>query len=780
MQYTVAVRALCEFTAKAGDLDLRFTPSPSAQEGQAGHLAVTTRRAAGYQREVALEGEHQGLRVRGRADGWDPVRRRLEEIKTHRGDLARQPANHRALHWAQARVYGWLMCQSQQLDGLELALVYYDITTQQETVFEAWHAADELRAFFESRCELFLAWARQEVAHRDRRDAWLAALAFPLPAFRPGQRELAHAVYRAAVGGRSLMAQAPTGIGKTLGTLFPLLKAAPGQKLDKLFFLAAKTPGRQLALDALRQLDPPGTAAGPAGLRMLEITARDKTCEHPDKACHGESCPLAQGFYDRLAGARAQAVAAGALDGPALRDVALAHRVCPYYLGQEMVRWADVVVADYNYFFDASALLFALAQAQEWQVGVLVDEAHNLVERGRQMYTAHLDPAALRAVRRSAPPALKRPLERLARSWSELARGQSEPYTVHEVLPERWLGALQQAGAAIADHLAAAPQEPGGALADFYFDLLAVLRLAESFGEHSVFEVTLRPGRSGRAEAVAGIRNLVPAPFIGPRLAAAGTATLFSATLTPTAYYCDMLGLPAGTPQVDVPAPFAPEQLAVRLATRISTRWADRARSVAPIAQLIAAQWRERPGNYLAFFSSFDYLHSVSAALRESAPEVPVWEQSRSMSEAERTAFLARFEPGGAGVGFAVLGGSFGEGVDLPGDRLIGAFVATLGLPQVNPVNEQLRARLQRSFGAGYDYTYLYPGLRKVVQAAGRVIRTRQDQGVLWLIDDRFAQPGVRALLPAWWHVQSGATRSPSVAAGTAREAVSSCEPSSK
>ena len=198
-------------------------------------------------------------------------------------------------------------------------------------------------------------------------------------------------------------------------------------------------------------------------------------------------------------------------------------------------------------------------------------------------------------------------------------------------------------------------------------------------------------------------------------------------------------------------------QLQVHVAGTISTRYQHRKASVGPIAGLIARQYREQAGNYLAFFSSFDYLDQVAAELAEHYPDGPSWRQERRMSEAERQAFLDRFAPGGAGVGFAVLGGAFGEGVDLPGDRLIGAFVATLGLPQVNPVNEQLRERMQKLFGAGYDYTYLYPGIQKVVQAAGRVIRTESDRGVVWLIDDRFAQPGIRALMPAWWELDAPA-----------------------
>jgi len=249
------------------------------------------------------------------------------------------------------------------------------------------------------------------------------------------------------------------------------------------------------------------------------------------------------------------------------------------------------------------------------------------------------------------------------------------------------------------------------------------------------------------------IRNVVPAPFLGPRFAASHSSTLFSGTLGTWQYCTDTLGLPADTAWVEVDSPFTASQLDVHVAKGISTRYQARAASVQPIAELIARQFHERPGNYLAFFSSFDYMDQVAGALAKLEPGVTAWRQERRMSETARQGFIDRFAIGGAGVGFAVLGGAFGEGVDLPGERLIGAFVATLGLPQVNPVNEQLRERMQTLFGAGYDYTYLYPGIQKVVQAAGRVIRTEQDRGVVWLIDDRFAQPGIRALMPAWWEL---------------------------
>lgn len=746
MQYHVAVRALCEFTAKRGDLDLRFTPTPSALEGMAGHLFVASQRGENYETEIGLRGEFESLVVRGRADGYDPDRNRLEEIKTHKGDLAKQPANHRALHWAQAKVYGWLLCQARGLETIDLALVYFDIASQQETTFVETHGADSLREFFEASCRDFLAWSGQEMEHRQARDAALAALAFPHPTYRTGQRELAEAVYKGAATGRCVLAQAPTGIGKTVATLFGMLKAASPHALDKVFFLTAKTTGRQLALDGAAQLQAPR-------LRVLELTARDKACEHRDKACHGDSCPLARGFYDRLPAARAECVQqGGSLETAAVRRIALQHGVCPYYLSQELARWADVVVGDYNYFFDGSAMLHAMTQAGEWRVGVLADESHNLVERARSMYSASLHQASLRAVKSMAPGAIRKELDKVGRAFTAMRKAQDEG--VLDEPPKILVTALKQAGAALEAHFAeSAHGAAPGPLQDFFFEVLGFLRLADSFGSHSVLELAEEAAPHGKSALTVRIQNLVPAPFLKPRFAAARSVTLFSATLNPPRYYRDMLGLPEDTAWIDVESPFSAEQLKVNVVRSISTRFPDRQRSAEPIARLIAGQFQAQAGNYLAFFSSFDYLDLVATEFTRMHPEVPTWLQSRGMGERDRTAFLERFVPGGAGVGFAVLGGSFGEGIDLRGDRLVGAFVATLGLPQVNPRNEQLKACLEETFGAGYDYTYLYPGIQKVVQAAGRVIRTQEDKGVVYLIDDRFARPAVRDLLPAWWGV---------------------------
>lgn len=783
--YTIAVRALCEFGARRGDLDLRFTPAPSAREGIAGHAWVRSQRGAGYRTEVPLSGEFCHLRVRGRADGYDPARKRLEEIKTYRGELRHMPENHRHLHWAQALTYAHLICEQQGLARIEVALVYFNIATKRETVLAETREAAELRQHFETLCASFLAWSEQELAHRARRDAALARLQFPYPDFRPGQRPLAVAVYNAARAGLCLGAQAPTGIGKTIGTLFPLLKAAPAQGLDKIFFLTAKTPGRALALQALERIE--AAQDTPAALRVLELQARDKACEHPDKACHGDSCPLAKGFYDRLPEARAEALRDARLDRGALHAVAARHEVCPYYLGQDLMRWCDVAVGDFNYYFDLHAPLYRLAQDYEWRVGVLVDEAHNLLERARGMYTAQLHRSQLSAARREASAAARRALDVVARRWSALSAGQAQAYAVRDELPEPFIAALQRAVGVLSDEQDANPRSADGALLRFYFDALHFLQLAELYDRaHSVWDLSLPEAPAGaatrgqalgqtpgqtygqthgqthrqthertRGQSTLCIRNLIPAPFLIERFAAAHTCTLFSATLTPWNYYVDTLGLPGQAAWTSVESPFQAEQLQVYVARHISTRYRHRQASLAPLVQLMAQQYGTRPGNYLAFVSSFEYLGQLASLLRKLHPHVPVWEQAPSMNEAERHAFLENFTDHGRGIGFAVLGGAFAEGVDLPGRRLIGAFIATLGLPQVNPVNEEIMRRMDAAFGRGYDYAYLYPGLRKVVQAAGRVIRGQDDQGVLYLIDDRYERGKVRGLLPRWWRIAS-------------------------
>ncbi|MGP1716039.1 MAG: ATP-dependent DNA helicase [Methylophilus sp.] len=744
------MRTLCELTAKTGSLDQRFTPSPTAIEGMLGHLAVTARREHYYQTEISLTGEYQNIFVRGRADGYDPELNQLEEVKTYKGHLDRMPENHRLLHWAQAKVYAHLMCVEKALSAINVALVYYNVTSKEETLLVEEYPAASLQAFFESLCAKLQVWADQELAHRANRNKELSKLDFPYPEFRTGQRVLAESVYKSAMKQRHQLIQATTGIGKTLGTIFPLLKAMPEAKLDKVFFLTAKSSGRALGLNAIRTVHKSNPALH---IRTLELTSREKSCEHPDKSCHGESCPLANGFYDRLPNARNEALKQHMMDKSTLRKVALKHQVCPYYLSQDLANWSDVVVGDYNYYFDLYALLYAGTVLNEWKVSVLVDEAHNMIERSRKMYSAELNYGAFNDMLAHAPKSLKSVLEKLNISWVVLNRSQTVRYEVYPYIPEEFEEQLQRVISRITDYLAEYPTFNDAKVLNFYFDALQFATLAESFGEHSLFDITKTEASVGlfQQDATLCIRNVVPAKYLNTRFKAANSNTLFSATLSPSSFFNDMLGLPENTSFLDVESPFAATQLKVKVAKHISTRFKERHSSHEPIVHLVARQFIERPGNYILFLSSFDYLSDVQSLFTRSYPNIPTRAQSRIMSETDKEQFVNDFTLTSEVIAFAVLGGSFGEAIDLTGDRLIGAFIATLGLPQINDVNEQMRLRMEKIFGLGYEYTYLYPGLQKVVQAAGRVIRTTDDIGVIHLMDDRYHQSKIKKLLPKWW-----------------------------
>lgn len=749
----VSVKTLAEFAAKSGSLDRRFTPSPTAQEGIAGHQEVVLRRPPHYQKEMSLTIQYEGLLIRGRADGYDSEAHCLEEIKTFYGDFEKLPDNHRQLHWAQARLYGWMYCRQYQRNGITLALIYFDLHNQREYRVEEHFTLPELVAYGEDLAEVYWQWQQQINARQQQLSQWIDELAFPYGSFRSAQRQMAESVYKAAATGRVLLAEAPTGTGKTLASIFPAIKAFNKTPVDKIFYLTAKTTGKQLALENLQLIASDGIDTP---LRVLELTAQEKICLEPDKRCTGDSCPFARNFYDKLQQARQAAYTTPLLTRQTLTQLAHTHEICPYYLGMEMSRWVDILVADFNYYFDTSALLHGLTRELNWHPYLLVDECHNLVERARQMYSAELDRSVLLAAKRLAPKPIKTSLERVNRLWLATIKTLDFSETALTLLnasPEKLNLALTGFTNDYIDFLQRHPDHPvqHTAVQEFFFAALNYLEKLELVDEDYCIDMQ----RPQPKQEVLTLRNLIPARPLAARLAQAHSACFFSATLRPAYFYQQMLGLPDDTVYLQVPSPFASQQLQVKVARHISTRYRDRSTAIGPLCDIIEQQVTAATGNYLAFFSSYEFLQQIERELQQrlSSANVTVITQSRRMSEQDREAFIERFTHEQNLLGLAVLGGAFSEGVDLPGDALKGAFIATLGLPQINPVTEHLRQRLQQVFQQGYHFAYLYPGIQKVVQAAGRVIRTQEDTGYLWLLDDRFAQHEVRQLLPEWWEI---------------------------
>ncbi|MGE0315718.1 MAG: ATP-dependent DNA helicase [Lautropia sp.] len=767
---SVSVRALCDFTARCGDLDLALRPTASAAEGLAIHQRAAQAADAGLRHEVPVAVEIDGLRVRGRIDALDEARGRVEEIKSHRGARERIPAMRTALHWAQAETYAAMhaLAAPSMPARVEVSLRFVEVDSGEETLETRRCDTAALVASLKTRAACFARWIAQERAHRCARDAFVAALAFPPGAFRPGQRVFAAAVYRSGKRARALLAEAPTGLGKSIAAVFGALKAMHAASLDKVLLLTCRTTGAHGLLRALAQC----RGRPDAPLRVLELGSRERACQRRGAACTPQGCDLAVGFYDRLPAARSAALAQGVASIESLAGFSSSHGLCPYHLAHELVAWADVIVADVNHWFDRHAGLQTLARADGWKVGVVVDEAHNLVERTRSMYTRALAGRDVEALAALLPQVGA--LGALARSWRRTEARFAAPYQ-QATLPEAFTRKLGDAADALAAVLADLPTQcphATPAQIDSAWDLLALRSLLEEAGDGDVLEALRDPpdGVGGTAGSGVGpaarrrgctstlrVRCVVPsAHLVGAWSAAPGT-TLMSATLSPFDFHRRLLGVPDTAAEFACASPWQ-GQLRVVVRTDISTRWRDRSASAARIGALVREVLRASPGNYLVFASSYAYLELLHDAVvqPDAGPAFDTWMQSPRMTDADKAAFLDRFVPGGVGVGFAVLGGGFGEGIDLVGSRLGGAFVATLGLPQADAANEASRRLIEQRFGDGWTLNDLVPGLTKVGQAGGRIVRSVDDRGTLYLLDDRYAQRAVRAALPSWWFAPAG------------------------
>ncbi len=775
------MRELVEFALRQGDLSggRDFVGRSRALEGTRGHQRLQRSRPTGYQKEVRLCHEIDAgefvLRIQGRIDGLLVGAQGvlLEEIKTVQGGWE---GTADPLHWAQARLYGFIYAQANLLDQVTIQLSYLDLDTGEVTEFRNAFTLAELAAFFQEVTGIYLDWLRAQHHWCRQRDESIRSLVFPFPRYRPGQRQLAVAAYRVLVRGGRLFLEAPTGIGKTISVLFPAVKALGEGKLERIFYLTARTVGRAVAQKAIADL----RAAG-LRLRTLTLTAKDKICVQEGQPCDPALCPLARGYYDRRKAAMREALAREEITRPVLETVAREHQVCPFDLSLDLSSWVDVVVCDYNYVFDPKVYLRRHFDDEPGDYAFLVDEAHNLVDRAREMFSADLDTREIQEVRR----ALKQAAPRCGKSLSKLssvlrklcgpaapppeiseasnsspeldlfpassgagvspAIGSSQPIQTTRACPSSIAAPLEDALKEAETWLACnEPADFRDSLLELYFRLHSFQRTAELYDERYV--TIIEPGRSVRVRLFC----LDPSFLLRQALARGKAAVFFSATLTPVDYYRALLGGSEEDRWLQLPSPFPPQHLAVLVQDRIRTHLKARAESLADVVQAIAALVEGRRGNYLAYFPSYQYLTTVQEQFHALHPAVPILVQRPGMSETEREEFLAAFaaEHDDTLLGFAVMGGVFGEGIDLVGDRLIGAIIVGVGLPQLCVERDLIRDYFQEQTGAGFDYAYTFPGMNRVLQATGRVIRSETDRGVVLLIDARFAEQRYRRLFP--------------------------------
>jgi DNA excision repair protein ERCC-2 len=753
-----SVRNLVEFVLREGDLFVGgFQPRDRAVAGTRGHQKVQQARPQGYVAEIPIvhrvEQDGLHLEIFGRIDGVfsddDPPT--IEEIKTTTLPLDMIGPDHNRLHWAQGQCYAYMYARQLGLDEIQLQLTYYQLDTQAIKTFRRSFRLGELEHFFNELVAVYLAWAKMTTTWKIERDQAIRDFDFPYAAYRPGQREMAVAVYKTIRQKALLFIQAPTGVGKTIAALFPAIKAVGLGLVSKIFFLTAKTPGRLIAEKSLADMRQ-------AGLRFksVTLTAKDKACFCVAAGLDPEECPYAKNYYGKVNAALADIYPYEAINRELLADIARRHEVCPFELSLDLALWVDCIICDYNYAFDPRVYLRRFFDDSSDPYVFLVDEAHNLPDRAREMFSAELDRGMVLELKQSLPGhllgmvnALDR-LNQALRDKRKQSQAGDQPALVERRLPEELLKAVRkfsrEAEAWLALNQKTAFRQ---AVLDFYFECQTYLRVAEAFDACyvSYFEPVGKSGLKAR------LYCLDPAPLLKEALGRSQSAIFFSATLLPMDYFQQLISGAGNRPHLMLPSPFPPENLSLLIHDRIATTYARRAGSYPDVAQAIAAACRARPGNYLVFFPSYAYLLAVVEQLQPHVPEQRLLIQAQGMTEVEREQFLARFSPDSPEtlIGCAVMGGIFGEGIDLVGERLIGAIIVGVGLPQLCLERDLIKDYFNRRNNQGFAYAYQYPGLNRVMQAAGRVIRSETDRGVIILIDERFTQARYRSLFPPAW-----------------------------
>lgn len=751
----IAVRELVEYVLRSGDLAFEFLGASRPVEAIRAHQKIQSTRPATYQPEVAISYEVETDRFRlsigGRIDGVDtkPDGIIIEEIKTTSRDPAYYKKNENPVHWGQAKTYAYIYGRHNQLDEITIQLTYYQIDTGNHSEIKRSYRLSELETFFNDLVTRYLKWAATLVDWSDCRDASIQGLEFPFATYRPGQRQMAVEAFRTIRNGGQLLVQAATGIGKTIAVLYPAVKSLVENRDQKIFYLTARTTGQMVAEKAITELRAKGLK-----LKSLTLTAKDKICFCPQGACQPDECEFAKGHYDRINAAVEAIFKHEAFTREQIIDTARAFRVCPFEFSLELSAWADCIICDYNYSFDPRVYLRHFFQEENGAYIFLIDEAHNLVDRSREMFSAEIFKQPVLDVRRQLKKQLPQVFTSLGRinAWLVKARKRCEASAnpmAEESLPEELVPLLKRflfiTERWLAKNIKTAFRE---SLLDLYFAISGFIRVADQY-DHSYTTCYEKRGKDLKIKLFC----VDPAVHLERALQRCRTAIFFSATMTPIDYFKQILGCDPTAPRLILPSPFPGENLGLFICDRISTYYRQRDQTVDQIAQVIAALVEQKSGNYLLYFPSYAYMRKIYDAFTGRHPHMETIRQTPAMSEPEREAFLQRFSRDNPRtlIGFAVMGGIFGEGIDLVGDRLVGAAVVGVGLPGICLERELIKHYFTNTLDAGFEYAYLYPGINRVLQAAGRVIRTENDRGAVLLIDQRYAHYQYKTLLREEW-----------------------------
>ena len=750
---TVSVRNLIEFVMRSGDIDNSFRSMNSAVEGTKAHVKVQKSYGDEYEAEFSLkhiiEYEEFTIQVQGRADGILTTSSEVivDEIKSTTRDLKDIDENFNLLHWAQAKCYAYIYCMDNNLSEISVQITYFHIETEEKKIIKKLFTADELMKYFYELIDKYIEWSKITFYWGELRDRSIKDLNFPFNDYRRGQRELAVASYKTIEEGKKLYASAPTGIGKTMSTLFPSIKAVGEKKAGKIFYLTAKTITREVAISSMEILAKKGLKA-----KTVVITAKDKICLNQERKCNPRDCTYAKGHFDRVNKAIIDIFENENLIS---REVAIEyaekHHVCPFEFVLDLSLWGDVIVCDYNYVFDPNVYLKRFFEGIGEDYVFLVDEAHNLVDRSREMFSAEISTSSFE----SAIEIIGEKYQKLSKSLlkckdlMEAVKGNlsglKEYYRKEEItelyypfkkaitLLEPWLVEEKS-------------EKKYEEVLDLYFNILGYIKISDLYDEHYVTYI-----REDGREMIYKLYCVDSSYLLKEAFDRGKSSILFSATLNPIEYHMDLLGAKEGDYNIRLSSPFPRENLGLLVDSTISTKYRDRESTYIDVVKRVESFVGEKKGNYLIFFPSHAYMNIIYDLIIERNKDLNIIMQLAQMNEREREAFLRDFDKKDDLIGFAVMGGIFSEGIDLEGEKLIGAVIIGVGMPMISFERNIIRDYFNKQGENGFEYAYTYPGMNKVMQGAGRVIRSQNDKGSVLLIDSRYRDKKYKSLFPGEW-----------------------------
>ena len=751
----ISIRNLVEFIMRHGSIDNRYTSSIKAIEGIRGHQRVQKSYGDNYTAEVPLKYtltyEDLEIMVEGRADGIliEEDKTIIDEIKTTTKDLLLIDENTNPLHWAQAKCYGYIYSMQNELDNIDIQITYYNIDTKSTRILRQSYTLKELEEFFFWLIDEYKSWAQLESDWVNKRNESIKKLKFPFENYRPGQRELAVRVYKSITDSKKCFAQAPTGTGKTISTLFPAIKAMGEDKTSKIFYLTAKTITREVAqntISLMRKKD--------LKLKAVTITAKEKICKMDEVNCNPEYCPYANGYFDRINNSLKDILAKyNDYSKDNIEKISEEYMLCPFELSLDLTNLSDVIICDYNYVFDPRVYLKRFFDTKTTDYTFLIDEAHNLVDRAREMYSATLNEEKFVKVKKLISKKDKR-ITRVIKEIQSYFEDKLEDLTTLDendlVESEAPLELCEILSSFIkfVDEYLARTNEENEELMDLYFDVYSFLSISDFYDKNytTIYTKTF----NGMTIKIYCVN---PQKVIEEKMKKAKSNIIFSATLIPMDYFMKMYSYDEEDFIINLKSPFDVKNRLLMIGDNVATTYSKRFETSEDIASYIANCVQAKKGNYMVFFPSYKYMDLVFDKMKENYPDINTSIQESNMSEEEKEEFLSMFDEDNkeTHVGFCVLGGHFSEGIDLTNDKLIGVIIVGVGMPQIGIERDIIKDHMKDS-NKGFDYAYVYPGMIKVLQAAGRCIRTDDDKGVILLLDNRYSQRRYQSLFPYEWY----------------------------